>query len=126
MKKSSTTQPTNAIDEYLASVPEPARTTLTGLRTTIRSVVPEDTIETIAYGIPTFKLKQNVVHFAAFAKHCSFFPTPSIIEMFRDELKNYKISKGTIQFPVDQPLSDALVKNMVKARLAQIAAKSPR
>ncbi len=111
------------VDAYLAGVPEPARTTLQNIRATIRSVVPKETVETICYGIPTFKHKQNVIHFAAFTNHCSLFPTASIIEMFKDELKRYPMSKGTIQFPAEKPVPAALIKKMVKARLAQIESK---
>jgi uncharacterized protein YdhG (YjbR/CyaY superfamily) len=113
------------IDAYLASVPEPARTTLQKIRATIRSVVPAEAIETICYGIPTFKYKQNVIHFAAFTNHCSLFPTASIIAMFKEELKRYPTSKGTIQFPAEKPVPAALIKKMVKARLAQIESKQP-
>ncbi|HEY4932076.1 MAG TPA: DUF1801 domain-containing protein [Terriglobales bacterium] len=115
-----------SVDEYLARVPEPARTTLNAVRATIRSVVPAETTEEISYGVPTFKYKGPVIWFAAFSKHCSVFPTASVIEKFKDELKDYKTSKGTIQFPVDKPLPSALVKKMVKARIAEIELKNKR
>jgi len=67
-----------------------------------------------------------LVWFAAFAKHCSLFPTAAVIEEFKDELKGYTLSKGTIQFPIDKPLPDALVKEMVQARVAQVEAMSRR
>jgi uncharacterized protein YdhG (YjbR/CyaY superfamily) len=108
------------IDEYLAGVPEPARGTLTKIRAIIRSAVPPDTIETISYGIPTFKYKGSLVWFAAFSDHCSLFPTASVIQAFKNELKAYQTSKGTIRFPVDKPLPAALVKKLVKARVAQV------
>jgi uncharacterized protein YdhG (YjbR/CyaY superfamily) len=114
------------VDEYLAGVPEPARTTLNKIRAVIRSVVPAETTEEISYGVPTFKYKGPVIWFAAFSKHCSVFPTASVIEKFKDELKDYKTSKGTIQFPVDKPLPSALVKKMVKARIAEIELKNKR
>lgn len=107
------------IDEYLAAVPEPARSTLQKVRAVIRSAVPAEATECISYGIPTFKYKGVVLHFAAFAKHCSLFPGPAVIEQFQDELKEYKQSKGTIQFPVDKALPTALLKKMVKARIAE-------
>ena len=114
------------VDEYLARVPEPARKTLNKIRATIRTVVPPETTEAISYGVPTFKYKVPVIWFAAFSKHCSLFPTAAVIEKFKDELKGYRTSKGTIQFPVDKPLPASLVKKMVKARLAEIENKKRR
>ena len=107
------------VDEYLAGVPEPARSTLKKVRVAIRSAVPPEASEAISYGMPAFKYKGNLVWYAAFANHCSFFPTPSVIEAFKNELKAFPTSKGTVQFPVDQPLPAALVRKMVKARIAQ-------
>lgn len=111
------------VDSYLASVPEPARSTLQRVRAAIRSVVPAEATEAISYGIPAFKYKGTLVWFAAFSKHCSFFPTASVIATFKDELKEYKISTGTIQFPVDKPIPSGLVKKMVKMRLADVEKK---
>jgi len=111
------------MDDYLARVPEPARTTLNQLRAAIRSALPSEAMETLSYRIPAFKYKQVLVWFAAFSDHCSFFPSAAVIEEFSNELKAYPTSKGTIQFPLDRPLPTALVKKMVKARLAQLAAK---
>jgi uncharacterized protein YdhG (YjbR/CyaY superfamily) len=101
-------------------VPEPARSTLEKVRATIRTVVPAETEEVISYGMPAFKHKKVLVWYAAFSEHCSLFPTPSVIEQFKEELKSYKIAKGTIQFPVDKPLPAALLKKVVKARLDRI------
>jgi uncharacterized protein YdhG (YjbR/CyaY superfamily) len=112
-----------SVDEYLARVPEPARGTLEKIRAAIRAAAPSGATETISYGIPAFKYDGILVWFAAFAKHCSLFPTASVIEAFKNELKPYTISKGTIQFPIDKPLPDALVKKMVRARVAQIESK---
>ena len=109
MKKGSAA-PKN-IDEYLATVPEPARGTLKKIRAAIQSVVPREATETISYGMPAFKHNGVLVWFAAFSKHCSFFPTASVIEAFKHELKGYSTSKGTIQFPTDKPLPAALVKS---------------
>ena len=122
-KKSATPK---TVDEYLAGVPEPARTTLNKIRAVIRSVVPAEATEVISYGVPTFQYKGPVIWFAAFSKHCSVFPTASVIEKFKDELKGYRTSKGTIQFPVDKPLPASLVKKMVKTRLAEIENKPKR
>lgn len=107
------------VDEYLAAVPEPARTTLNKTRASIRSAVPPQAFEIISYGIPAFKHKKVLVWFAAFSNHCSLFPTAAVIETFKDELKRFSISKGTIQFPTDKPLPASLVKKLVKARVAQ-------
>ena len=111
------------VGEYLAGAPEPARSTLNKVRAAIRSVVPAETAEVISYGIPAFRYKGMLVWYAAFSDHCSLFPTASVIAKFKDELKDYRISKGTIQFPVDKPFPAALLKKMVKARLAEIEGK---
>jgi len=114
------------VDEYLAGVPEPARTTLSKIRAAIRSAVPPEATETISYRIPAFRHKGVLVWFAAFSNHCSLFPTASVIEAFKNELKGFATSKGTIQFPTDKPLPAALVKKLVKARVAQIGRKKRR
>jgi uncharacterized protein YdhG (YjbR/CyaY superfamily) len=119
MKKATSPVPAN-IDEYLAGVPEPARSTLNRIRAVIRSAVPAEAAEAISYGIPAFKYKGPLVAFAAFTNHCSLFPMSStLLASFKDELKAYPTSKGTIRFPVDKPLPAALVKRLVKARVAQ-------
>jgi uncharacterized protein YdhG (YjbR/CyaY superfamily) len=115
-----------SIDEYLADVPEPARSTLNKIRAAIRSAVPPEATETISYRMPAFKYKGVLVWFAAFSNHCSFFPTAAVIEALKGELKAYSISKGTIQFPIDKPLPAALVKKMVKLRVVQNESKKGR
>ncbi|MGA8266910.1 MAG: DUF1801 domain-containing protein, partial [Candidatus Acidiferrales bacterium] len=85
----------------------------------IRSTVPAGANETISYGIPAFKHKVVLVWFAAFSDHCSLFPTAAVIEKFKNELKAYSTSKGTIQFPANKPLPIALIKKIVKARVSQ-------
>jgi uncharacterized protein YdhG (YjbR/CyaY superfamily) len=126
-KKNSSNAKGNAapksVDEYLAAVPEPARTTLKKMRAVIRSAAPPEATEAISYGMPGFKYKGTLVWFAAFSDHCSFFPTAAVIQEFKDELKGYQISKGTIRFPVDKPLPATLVKKMVKSRVAQVEQK---
>jgi len=114
------------VDEYLARVPEPARSTLNKMRAAIRSAVPPEATETISYRIPAFKYKGVLVWFAAFSDHCSLFPTASIVEAFKNELKGFSTSKGTIHFPTDKPLPTALVKKLVKARVAQNENKTRR
>jgi len=107
------------IDAYLAGVPEPARGTLNKMREAIRSALPPEATETISYGIPAFRCKKVLVWFAAFSDHYSLFPTASVIEAFKNELKGFSTSKGTIHFPTDKPLPIALIKRLVKARVAQ-------
>jgi uncharacterized protein YdhG (YjbR/CyaY superfamily) len=108
------------VDAYLAKVPEPARATLEKVRAAIRSVVPPETTEGISYGMPAFRYKGALVAYAAFKNHCSFFPCQaSLIDQMKDELKNYRTAKGTLQFPLDKPLPAALVRKMVKARIAE-------
>lgn len=114
------------IDAYLARIPEPALSTLQKTRASIRAALPPAATETISYKIPAFRHGEIVIWFAAFADHCSLFPTARVIELFKDDLKPYTLSKGTVQFPTDKPLPAALIKKMVKARLAQIAAKKGR
>lgn len=115
-----------SVDRYLAGVPEPARSTLNKVRAAIRAAAPSEATEIISYGIPAFKHKGVLVWYAAFANHCSLFPTASVIEEFKEELKGFTLSKGTLQFPTDKPLPSALVKKMVKARVAQIEKKKRR
>ena len=114
-----------SIDEYLALVPEPARTTLEKMRATIQAAAPTAT-EAISYGMPTFKYRgRGLVAIAAFKKHCSLFPmSGAVIEKFKDELESSHTSKGTLQFPLDKPLSATLVKKIIKARTAEIEAKN--
>jgi uncharacterized protein YdhG (YjbR/CyaY superfamily) len=109
-----------SVDEYLAGVPEPAHSTLKRMRAVIRSMVPPETTEVISYGIPTFKYKRGLVAFAAFTNHCSFFPLgASVLDLFQEELKEFRVSKGTLHFPLDKPLPTALLKKIVKARIEQ-------
>jgi uncharacterized protein YdhG (YjbR/CyaY superfamily) len=107
----------NTVPEYLARVPEQSRKVFVELRSTIRSAVPREAQEIISYRIPAFKHKRVLVWFAAFANHCSLFPTAAVIQQFKGELKGFSISKGTIQFPLDKPLPKELIKKIVKARV---------
>ena len=116
--------PANPIDEYLARVPQEARTTLEKLRKTIRAAAPK-AVEVISYQIPTFKLDgRMLVSFAAFNEHCSFFPGAAPIKAHEDELKAYYTSKGTIRFPIGKPLPAALVKKLVKTRIEENDARA--
>lgn len=113
-------KPSKNVDEYLAGIPEPAQSTLRHVRKVIQSVVPKETTEVISYRIPMFKYNGMLVGYAAFKNHCSLFPTGSgVLDKFAKELKGYRTSRGTIQFPSDKPLPDALIKKIVKARVAE-------
>jgi uncharacterized protein YdhG (YjbR/CyaY superfamily) len=108
------------VDEYLANVPEPARSTLNKVRAVIRSVVPPETTEYISYGMPTFKYKGPLIGFEAFTNHCSLFPmSAALIESMKDDLKGFETAKGTIRFPLDKPPAAALLKKIARARVAQ-------
>jgi uncharacterized protein YdhG (YjbR/CyaY superfamily) len=112
--------PPRNVDEYIERVPEPGRSTLNKMRATIKAVAPKDATEVISYGMPAFHYKGALVYYAAFSDHCSFFPgSAGLITEFKDELKGYSISKGTIRFPLDKPLPAALLKKFVKARVAE-------
>jgi uncharacterized protein YdhG (YjbR/CyaY superfamily) len=106
------------VDKYIARVPEPARSRLKEMRAAIRSAVPAEAVEIISYQIPAFKTKKVLVWYAGFSKHCSLFPTASVIEEFRDDLAGFTVSKGTVQFPMEKALPTDLIKRMVKARVA--------
>lgn len=118
MKKVKSGATPQTVDDYLAALPEEARATLEKLRKTIKAVAPRAT-EVISYQMPMFKHHGMLVGFAAFKDHCSFFPGAKPIATYKDELKAYKTSKGTIRFPVGKPLPAALVKKLVKARVAE-------
>ena len=111
----------DSIDEYIGAFPEPTRTTLEKMRRTIHEAAPDAT-EAIAYQIPTFKLNgKNLVHFAAFEHHIGFYPTSSGIEAFKRELGSYSISKGTIRFPLDEPIPYDLVGRIVAFRVREVS-----
>jgi len=97
---------------------------LNKVRAVIRSVVPEEATEVISYGIPTFKYKGGLIAYAAFANHCSLFPGSSVLDDFKQELKPFRASKGTLHFPVDKPFPAPLLKKLVRARIAQNEAKN--
>jgi uncharacterized protein YdhG (YjbR/CyaY superfamily) len=107
------------VDEYLADVPDIPRATLEKLRKTIKAAAPKAT-EGISYRIPVYKHLGMLVGFAAFTNHCSFFVMSyAVLRAHREELKQYDLDKGTIRFPLDKPLPVALVRKMVKARVAE-------
>lgn len=106
------------ISEYIAGFDSPVRLKLEEIRKTIQQAAPQAT-ETINYQIPTFTWNGNLVHFAAFKNHIGFYPTPSGIEAFKKELSGYAGAKGSVQFPLDQPLPLDLITKIVKFRLKQ-------
>ncbi len=108
----------NSIDEYIATFPKDIQKILKELRATIKAAAP-DAEEKINYQMPTFFLNGNLVHFAAFKKHIGFYPTPSGIEAFQKELSAYEGSKGSIQFPIDEPMPLKLISRVVKFRVAE-------
>ncbi len=110
------------IDEYIADYPENVQEILQKIRTTIHEAAP-GAEETINYGIPTFKLKGNLVHFAAYKKHIGFYPAPSGIEKFKDELAGYKQAKGSVQLPLDQEIPYNLISKIVRFRAEENLAK---
>lgn len=107
-----------SIDGYIAMFPEETQKILEELRATIKAAAP-DAEEKINYQIPTFFLKGNLVHFAAFKSHIGFYPTPSGIEAFKKELSIYAGAKGSVQFPIDKPMPLKLVSKIVKFRVAE-------
>ncbi|MFN2278770.1 MAG: iron chaperone [Candidatus Promineifilaceae bacterium] len=108
----------STIDEYIETFPDAVQAILQQMRKTIKEAAPEAK-EAISYQMPTFKLNGNLVHFAAYKKHIGFYPTPSGIDAFRDELAAYELSKGAIKFPLDQPIPFDLVRKIVIYRVAQ-------
>jgi uncharacterized protein YdhG (YjbR/CyaY superfamily) len=107
-----------SIDEYIATFPGEVQILLKELRATIRTAAPE-VQEKISYQIPTFFLKGNLVHFAAYKKHIGFYPTSSGIQAFQKELSIYKSAKGSVQFPLEEPLPLELIGRIVKYRVAE-------
>jgi uncharacterized protein YdhG (YjbR/CyaY superfamily) len=110
------------IDEYLATVDADKRATLEKLRKTIKSVVPKAE-ECFSYGLPAFRLNgRPIAAFAAAAKHCAYYPmSGSVVAALKEELKDYETSKGAIRFQPDKPLPAALVRKLIKARIAEVS-----
>jgi uncharacterized protein YdhG (YjbR/CyaY superfamily) len=108
----------NSIDEYIASFPETMQELLQQVRTTIRNAAPEAT-ERISYGIPTFFLNGNLVHFGGYKSHVGFYPGAEGIEIFKDRLSSYPLSRGTVRFPSDQPIPFDLIREITEFRVHQ-------
>lgn len=111
------------IDSYIGSFPASTQKILEQLRMTVRKAAP-DAKETINYGIPTFTLNVNLVHFAAFQNHIGFYPTPSGIETFKKELSVYEGAKGSVKFPIDKPLPLDLIFRIVEFRVGESLEKA--
>ncbi|WP_454758396.1 iron chaperone [Caulobacter segnis] len=109
--------PAASIDDYLAKLPPGQRAALETLRGQIRELAPEAE-EAISYGLPTFKLKGNLVHFGAAAKHCAFYPG-AVISQFAERLKGFETAKGTIRFQPESPLPPDLIADIVQHRIAE-------
>ena len=108
----------NTIDEYIATFPQDIQKILEEVRAVVKTAAPEAE-EKISYQMPTFFLNGNLVHFATFKKHIGFYPTPSGTEAFQKELSTYKGAKGSVQFPLDEPMPLKLISRIVKFRAAE-------
>ena len=106
------------IDEYISNFPKEIQEILEKLRHIISNTAPQAE-ETINYQIPTFKLNGNLVHFAAYKNHIGFYPTPSGIEVFKEELSPYEVSKGSVKFPLNKPIPFDLIKEIVEFRVKE-------
>ncbi|MBY9078598.1 DUF1801 domain-containing protein [Paenibacillus sp. HN-1] len=114
-----------SIDEYIAGYPPEIQNLLQSVRQAIREAAPEAK-EKISYRMPTFFLHGNLVHFAAFNRHIGFYPAPSGIEAFEQELSAYKSSKGAVQFPLDQPIPYELIRKITAFRVRENREKAER
>ena len=121
----STKQKFQTIDEYIKTFPKDIQKILESVRQAIKNTAPEAD-ETINYQIPTFKLNGNLVHFAAFKNHIGFYPGSKAIEIYSKDLKEYKTSKGAIQFPIDKPLPLKLITKIVNYRVKINSAKNSK
>jgi uncharacterized protein YdhG (YjbR/CyaY superfamily) len=109
-----------AIEEYIANAPGPARKLLEEIRAIVRATAPVETTEVFSYGIPGFKYKGTLLSYGAFKQHCGFFPgSPPMLKSLAPELTQYKTTRGGVQFPLGKPLPAALVKKIVKLRVAE-------
>ncbi len=115
----------HTIDEYIGQFPREIQEILQEIRKIVHETAPEAT-EKISYQMPTFFLNGNLVHFAAFKKHIGFYPTPTGTEQFRSELSVYKGAKGSVQFPLDQPMPYELIRKIVAFRVAENREKSKK
>ncbi len=122
MTKTEQTAP-KTIDEYMARFPENVQEILEKIRATIGEAAP-GAEETIKYQMPTFMLKGNLVHFGAFKNHIGFYPVPTGLEAFKEDLAGYASGKGSVQFPLNQPIPYALIRKIVAFRVAENVANA--
>lgn len=115
----------STIDEYIAEFPPEVQLVLQQLRAIIRAAAP-NAWETLSYAMPTFDLNGHLVHFAGFKGHIGFYPTPSGVEAFKEELTGFKMAKGSVQFPLGQPLPEDLIRRIVAFRVAESTRRSPK
>lgn len=115
----------NEIDNYISAFPKETQIVLQQVRESIKKIVPEAE-EALKYGIPTFVLNGNLVHFGGFKNHIGFYPVPSGIKAFKKELAIYKQGKGSIQFPLDKPMPLQLISRIVKFRVTANLEKQKR
>jgi uncharacterized protein YdhG (YjbR/CyaY superfamily) len=113
------------VDSYIATFPDDVQQKLQQLRKTVLATAPQAR-ETIGYGMPTFILEGNLIHFAAFKNHIGLYPGPSVIEAFKNALSGYKLSKGTVQFPLDQPLPLETIIGIVRLGIENNMAKAAK
>ncbi len=118
-------QPLTDMDGYISQFPKEVKDVLMNIRTLIREEVPEAQ-EKISYGMPTFYLSGNLIHFAAFKKHIGLYPTPTGIAEFQHELSKYKQGKGSVQFPLDQPMPYDLIRRIARYRVTEMTSKDKK
>jgi len=112
------------VDDYIAKQPKKVQVLLRQMRTAVRSAAPQAT-EVISYGMPAFRQRGILAYFAAFKNHIGFYPTLSAVKAFEKDLSRFETSKGTVRFPLDQPLPLALVKRIVKFRVKEQSSPRP-
>jgi len=114
----------DTVDDYIRSFPHKVRIILEQIRDIVKKAAP-DVEERIAYGMPTYKMKRNLVHFAAFRGHIGLYPTPSATKTFTNELEPYESGKGSIRFPLDKPIPYDLIKRIVEFRVEEETKRYP-
>jgi uncharacterized protein YdhG (YjbR/CyaY superfamily) len=122
-KKKASPGTAGGVADYIAGIPESSRKTFDALRAAARQAAPKEAEEVLSYGIVGLRTDRVLVWYAAFTQHCSLFPTGSVLDQFKQELKGFKVSKGTVQFPLEKPMPVTLVKKLVRARVAQAGKK---
>ena len=119
--------PAQLIDAYLAAAAEPARSMLVEIRALVRGIVPPETVEVFSYGMPGFRYKGALLWFGAFKSHCGFYPgSPPMLKSLAQELKSFKTSRGSVQFPFGRPLPRELIEKIVRLRVAENEAREKR